>query len=142
LSYIKEAGMEHFQALCAIDQEVIGDTSRSGEIQQAIEEKRCLLYQSTEDIAGFLIVSHDFFGYDFISLVIVKPSERRKGIASALLSAYVKIAKTLKVFSSTNQSNTSMQQVFQAVGFVKSGFIDNLDEGDSEIIYVKIASPQ
>ena len=134
--------MEHLQSLCAMDQEVIGDQSRSQEIQQAIKEKRCLLYQANNDAAGFLLFNNDFFGYSFISLVIVKPSERRKGVATVLMSAYLEMAKTSKVFSSTNQSNTSMQQVFQGLGFVKSGFIDNLDEGDPEIIYVKKASPQ
>ncbi len=133
--------MEHLQVLCTIDQEVIGDASRTEEIQQAIEEKRCLLYQSTDNIAGFLLFTNDFFGYSFISLVIVKPSERRKGVASALMKAYMQMAKTSKVFSSTNQSNKRMQQLFHNLGFVKSGVIDNLDEGDPEIIYMKQASP-
>lgn len=134
--------MEHLQVLCTIDQEVIGDASRTEEIHQAIEEKRCLLYQSTDNIAGFLLFTNDFFGYSFISLVIVKPSERRKGVASALMKAYMQMAKTSKVFSSTNQSNKRMQQLFHNLGFVKSGVIDNLDEGDPEIIYMKQASPQ
>ena len=142
MSHIKEARMEHLQALCTIDQEVIGDASRTEEIQQAIEEKRCLLYQSADNIAGFLLFSNDFFGYSFISLVIVKPSERRRGVASALMKAYMQMAKTSKVFSSTNQSNQRMQQLFHNLGFVKSGIIDNLDEGDPEIIYMKQASPQ
>ncbi len=77
--HIIEARMEHLQALCTIDQEVIGDSSRAEEIQQAIKEKRCLLYQSADTILGFLLFSNDFFGYSFISLVIVRPSERRKG---------------------------------------------------------------
>ncbi|KEK10967.1 GNAT family N-acetyltransferase [Lysinibacillus fusiformis] len=141
MSNIKVAGLEHLQTLCAIDREVIGNASRSDEIQQAIEEKRCLLHHFADGITGFLISTEDFFGYDFISLVIVKPSARRKGIASALINAYVKTSKTVKVFSSTNQSNTSMQHVFQTLGFVKSGVINNLDDGDPEIIYVKIASP-
>ncbi|AMO33725.1 GNAT family N-acetyltransferase [Lysinibacillus sphaericus] len=142
MSDIKVARLEHLEALCAIDHEVIGNSSRSDEIQQAIEEKRCLLHHFADDITGFLIFTQDFFGYDFISLVMVKPSERRKGIASALINAYVKTSTTLKVFSSTNQSNKTMQNVFQTLGFVKSGVIENLDDGDPEIIYVKIASPQ
>lgn len=142
MSHIKEARMEHLQALCTIDQKVIGDASRTEEIQQAIEEKRCLLYQSTDNIAGFLLFTNDFFGYSFISLVIVKPPDRRKGVASALMKAYMQMAKTSKVFSSTNQSNKRMQQLFHNLGFVKSGVIDNLDEGDPEIIYMTQASPQ
>lgn len=30
-----------------------------------------------------------------------------------------------------------MQEVFKATGFIQSGFVENLDEGDPEIIYFK-----
>ncbi|MEY9976392.1 GNAT family N-acetyltransferase [Lysinibacillus sp. RC79] len=132
-----EARMEHFDEICAIDQEVIGDFSRSKHLRTAINEKRCIIQQTKKGIAGFLIFTNDFFENSFISLVIVKPSERRKGVATALLEFYVEMATTPKIFSSTNQSNTSMHKVFETAGFIKSGFIENLDEGDPEIIYVK-----
>jgi RimJ/RimL family protein N-acetyltransferase len=45
------------------------------------------------------------------------------------------ISPTEKLFSSTNQSNDAMHKVYEANGFTKSGLIDNLDEGDPEIIY-------
>ena len=77
------------------------------------------------------------FDNSFISLVIIKPTERRKGIATTLLNFYVERATTPKIFSSTNQSNTSMHKVFEMAGFIKSGYIENLDDGDPEIIFVK-----
>ncbi|AFU15440.1 GCN5-related N-acetyltransferase [Bacillus thuringiensis MC28] len=42
---------------------------------------------------------------------------------------------TQKIFSSTNESNTNMQKVFKANGFMRSGIIENLDEDDPEIIF-------
>jgi hypothetical protein len=30
-----------------------------------------------------------------------------------------------------------MQAVYESLGFVRSGFVENLDEGDPEIIYFK-----
>ncbi|PGM65339.1 hypothetical protein CN947_04830 [Bacillus cereus] len=42
---------------------------------------------------------------------------------------------TQKIFSSTNKSNENMQKVFQANGFIRSGMIENLDEGDPEFIF-------
>ena len=42
-----------------------------------------------------------------------------------------------KLFTSTNQSNTQMQALCETLGYVKSGWVDNLDEGDPEIIYFK-----
>lgn len=130
--------MDHLDEICAIDQEVIGDFSRSEYIRTAINEKRCIIQKTEKGIAGFLIFTNDFFENSFISLVIVKRSERRKGVATALLVFYVEMVDTPKIFSSTNQSNTSMQKVFETTGFIKSGYIENLDEGDPEIIYVKL----
>ena len=49
------------------------------------------------------------------------------------------ISPTKKIFSSTNQSNKRMQEVFKANGFIQSGFVENLDDGDPEIIYFKLA---
>ncbi|ACK91201.1 hypothetical protein bcere0016_45940 [Bacillus cereus 95/8201] len=41
-----------------------------------------------------------------------------------------------RFFSSTNESNESMQKVFNANGFIRSGIIvENLDEDDPEIIF-------
>lgn len=132
-----EARIEHFDEIFAMDQEVIGDFSRRDYLRSAIHEKRCIIHQTEKGIAGFLIFTNDFFDNSFISLVIIKPTERRKGIATTLLNFYVEMAATPKIFSSTNQSNTSMQKVFEMAGFIKSGYIENLDDGDPEIIFVK-----
>ncbi|AVK96773.1 GNAT family N-acetyltransferase [Lysinibacillus sphaericus] len=133
--YIIEASMEHFTFLCALDKEVIGDYSRSDRIKHAIVERRCMIYKIQSCIAGFLIFTTDFFDCSFISLVIVKPSERRKGVATALLVDFIERAPTAKIFSSTNRSNTKMQNIFNATGFKRSGYIENLDDDDPEIIY-------
>ncbi|MFJ7734011.1 GNAT family N-acetyltransferase [Lysinibacillus sp. NPDC097231] len=130
--------MEHLDEIGTIDQEVMGDSSRRQYILKAIQEKRCIIQQNEHGIAGFLIFTNDFFDNSFISLVIVKPSDRRKGVATALLDYYVGMAATSKIFSSTNQSNTTMHKVFETAEFIKCGYIENLDEGDPEIIYVKI----
>lgn len=140
MSLVMNARIEQLDEICAIDQEIMGDFSRSELIRIAIQEKRCIIKQNEHGIAGFLIFKNDFFEHSFISLVIVKPSERRRGVAASLIEAYVEIAITPKIFSSTNQSNTTMHQVFEKTGFIKSGIIENLDEGDPEIIYVKLST--
>lgn len=138
MSLVLYAEIEQLDEICAINREVLGDFSRSEQIRLAIQEKRCIIKQNEHGIEGFLIFTNDFFEHSFISLVIVKPSERRRGVAASLIEAYGEIAITPKIFSSTNQSNTAMHQVFEKTGFIKSGFIENLDEGDPEIIYVKL----
>ncbi|EON72712.1 GNAT family N-acetyltransferase [Lysinibacillus sphaericus] len=138
MEYSMYACMGDLDELVTIDQQVIGSTTRRHFIQKALVEERCIIQKTQSSIAGFLIFNTDFFACSFISLVIVKPTERRKGIATSLLAHYVEMASTQKIFSSTNQSNTAMQKVFETAGFKKSGYIENLDEGDPEIIYFKL----
>jgi ribosomal protein S18 acetylase RimI-like enzyme len=120
-----------------IDEEVIGNNSRCEYIRKAIEEERCIVANDKKLIVGFLIFDTRFFDCSFISLIIVRPTERRKGYATSLIEYFVNISPTKKIFSSTNKSNQRMQEVFKANGFIQSGIIENLDEGDPEIIYFK-----
>jgi RimJ/RimL family protein N-acetyltransferase len=41
------------------------------------------------------------------------------------------------LFTSTNQSNIAMQRLCESCGFERSGIVENLDEGDPELIYFK-----
>jgi ribosomal protein S18 acetylase RimI-like enzyme len=120
-----------------IDEEVIGSNNRREYIMKDVEEERCIVAFDKELIVGFLIFNTHFFDCSFISLIIVRPTERRKGYATSLIQYFIKISTTKKIFSSTNKSNQRMQEVFKVNGFIESGFIENLDEGDPEIIYFR-----
>lgn len=67
----------------------------------------------------------------------MEPAHRRHGVATALMRHVESICPTAKLFTSTNESNTPMQRLCKTLGFVRSGWIENLDEGDPEIIYFK-----
>jgi ribosomal protein S18 acetylase RimI-like enzyme len=120
-----------------IDREVIGSDSRRKYIKKAIEEERCITIKNESSFVGFLIFDTHFYACSFMSLIIVKPTERRKGYATSLIKYFISISPTKKIFSSTNQSNKRMQEVFKANGFIQSGIVENVDEGDPEIIYFK-----
>ena len=132
------AQLNNLEELVNIDEEVIGHNSRREYIKKAIEDERCIVaYDIKNQIVGFLLFDTHFFDCSFISLIIVRPTERRKGYATALIDYFINISPTRKIFSSTNKSNKSMQEVFKVNGFIESGFIENLDEGDPEIIYYR-----
>jgi ribosomal protein S18 acetylase RimI-like enzyme len=135
---IMAAQITDLQAIVQLDREVIGTTSRRDMIEHAIKQGRCILVKEKNEAAGFAIYDTNFFECTFISLVIVSPAKRRKGYASQLLNEVVRTSPTEKVFSSANRSNLSMQKVFKENGFVESGIVENLDEGDPEIIYFKL----
>ncbi|WP_047984765.1 GNAT family N-acetyltransferase [Ornithinibacillus californiensis] len=121
-----------------LDSEVIGNTSRKDTIETAIVQGRCFIVKESDDVVGFSIYDTNFFECTFITLIIVSPSKRRKGYGSLLLNEMVRTSPTQKVFSSTNRSNKAMHSVFESNGFVKSGIVENLDDGDPEIIYFKL----
>ncbi|MFA9556738.1 GNAT family N-acetyltransferase [Evansella sp. AB-rgal1] len=140
MSSVVKADIKELDIIVDIDNQVIGNTSRRNDIAKSIELEQCLVVKEDDGIAGFLLYDTNFFGCTFISLIIVSPLKRRKGYASLLINHLESIAPTQKVFSSTNRSNTAMQKVFDLNGFIESGFVDNLDEGDPELIYYKSKS--
>ncbi|MBH0174058.1 GNAT family N-acetyltransferase [Fictibacillus sp. 23RED33] len=134
---IQYAKKHHLQKIIELDKKIIGSDHRKEELEHAIKEERCLILYQEDEIAAFLIYHTHFFDCCFISLIMVDPAHQRKGLASSLLTHMSRISPTNKLFSSTNESNESMKKVFIKNNFKKSGFIDNLDEGDPEIIYYR-----
>ena len=70
-------------------------------------------------------------------MLYVHSQYRRQGIGLALVQWLESICKTNKLFTSTNESNHPMHSLLARLRFVPSGIINNLDEGDPEIVYVK-----
>ena len=132
---VKKASINDLDSIVHIDIDVIGNDSRRNYIKHTIDEGRCIVVKEDNSISGFLTYDTNFFGCIFLSLIIVSPEKRRRGYASSLLSYMLSHSPTQKIFSSTNESNESMQKVFHSSGFIRSGMIENLDEGDPEIIF-------
>ncbi|MDP3853585.1 GNAT family N-acetyltransferase [Phenylobacterium sp.] len=91
--------------------------------------------------AGFAVVG-DFFSNPFLDLIVTAPAARRQGVASALMAEIERVHAGLKLFVSTNVSNTVMQDLLARRGYLPSGRVDNLDPGDPELFYVRLPAPQ
>lgn len=115
----------------------IGDSSRRRFLLEAIRRRECYVALVQGSVVGFALMDTSFFEQSFVSLLIVHPGRRRMGIGSALLRSLEASCKTEKLFTSTNQSNRPMQRLCESLGYVKSGQVENLDEGDPEWIYFK-----
>jgi len=135
LKNVIKASINDLDAILHIDIDVIGNDSRRDYIKETINEGRCIIVKEDNSISGFLTYDTNFFSCTFLSLIIVSPTKRRRGYASSLISYMLSHSPTRKIFSSTNESNDSMQKVFNANGFIRSGIVENLDEGDPEIIF-------
>ncbi|OZQ61069.1 GNAT family N-acetyltransferase [Paenibacillus sp. VTT E-133280] len=133
------AAISDLSILSKIDSMVIGSENRKPKIEQYILNEQCVVASINREPVGYACYDTTFFECCFIQLVIVNPNFRRLGIAGALIRYIEEHSPTPKLFTSTNESNTIMQQVCLSLGFVRSGIIENLDDGDPEWVYFKQA---
>ena len=134
---IEKATQKDLETICTLDSMVLGNPSRRDFLDNAVKADQCLVAIIQNAIVGFAILETSFYGQGFISLLIVHPDYRKQGVAKALIQHIESICKAEKLFTSTNKSNVIAQQVFESLGFVRSGYVENLNESDPEIIYFK-----
>lgn len=137
---VEQARERDLEALCDVDRAVIGDHGRMGFLADAVGAGRCFVARLGTKLVGFVCFEHSFSGHGFISLLVVHPDHRRLGAATALIRHIEALCPTEKLFTSTNASNKAMRRVCEALGFVRSGGVDNLDEGEPEIVFFKSPS--
>jgi len=110
---------------------------RSDFLAKSVRFGQCWLARIENKTVGFVIFDQSFFENTFVKLLIVHEDYRRKGVGTALMRHVEKICLTEKLFTSTNESNIPAQKLYESLGFVKSGFVENLDDDDLEIFYFK-----
>lgn len=134
---IKKATQKDLAAILEV-MSVGSNADHTDFIIRSVEAGKCLVALISDKVAGFGILGTSlFYNQEFIELLIVHPEYRRRGIATALIKRMEEICPTKKLFTSTNESNIIAQKTYEANGFTRSGYIENLDEGDPEIIYFK-----
>lgn len=134
---VERATEDDYADICAIDTAHMGDDSRHEFLAKAVRARHCLIAREVGQALGFAVFDNSFFGNPFIDLLLVHPDHRGRGVGTALIRYAEKTCPSLKLFTSTNESNIPMQKLCEKLGFVRSGYIENLDEGDPEIIYFK-----
>lgn len=106
-------------------------------IRRGIDAGKCWLAEDESRPIGYGLLKEGFYGFDFIELLYVAETARRRGIGRALLKRLEQECKTPKVFTSTNESNGAMQRLLERLGYRPSGVIHNLDVNDPELVFVK-----
>lgn len=132
------AGHGDVAAMLACDAYAQAHASRGEAVRAAVGQGHCQVAIRAGQVVGYVLTHGDFFGHGFVSLVVVAPGQQRRGVGLRLLAAAEAGCRTGKLFTSTNQSNGAAQRLFAGAGFVRSGQIDHLDEGDPELVYVKL----
>ena len=133
---VRPAGAAEVASVAALGREAADRRDRVADLTAAQIEGRLVVAERDGEIVGYATHGR-FFEYDFVEMLIVRPSDRRTGVATALVSAIESRSQTGKLFTSTNRSNMAMQRLCARLGFEPSGVVDNLDEGDPEMFFVK-----
>jgi GNAT superfamily N-acetyltransferase len=138
---ITKATPKHLPAILELETMLIGNKEDHTElIKRSVKAGECYVALIDDKVVGAAILNYTFYNQGWLDLINVNPEYRRRGIGSALLKHLEKICKTSKFFTSANQSNVPARKTYEANGFVRSGYVDNLDEADTEIIYFKSLS--
>jgi GNAT superfamily N-acetyltransferase len=133
MAEVREARLDDVLGIVGIDP--LGSL-RTAEIESLIRTAACLVAVSGGAITGFLARrKRHFYGRDFVELLFVSPSHRHKGVGRALMQRTLADAETSRVFVSTNESNEAMRALLTSDGWVLSGVLVGLDEGDPEHVF-------
>jgi ribosomal protein S18 acetylase RimI-like enzyme len=134
---VRRAATADLPGLLESDAYASSHPERHGFLTEAVERGECIGAFFGGQPVGYIVLNHSFFGRGFVPLVVVTPSMRRQGVAQSLFVAAESLCKTETLFTSTNASNTEAQRLLERIGFKRSGSIENLDAGDSELVYFK-----
>lgn len=136
---IRTAAAGDLSAILGFDHLARTDPARRQLVTDAVHAGTCFVATDSAGRAiGYAIYQHRFFGHVLIELLYTDPAHRRRGVATALVSyCEAHACQTPKLFVSTNRSNAAMRGLLVKLGFVQTGTIEDLDEGDPELIYAK-----
>ncbi|XFC39864.1 N-acetyltransferase family protein [Stenotrophomonas indicatrix] len=132
---IRAAECTDLPALIALDSVAADDPRRAVQIGQWLADGHMHVAELDGTPVGYRVQHRHFFGEAFIEMLMVAVPLRGHGIGRALLLHATSISAGTRLFTSTNQSNASMQRLLAAAGFVQCGIVHGLDDGDPELIY-------
>ncbi|MBH3299425.1 GNAT family N-acetyltransferase [Serratia marcescens] len=133
--FVRLATETDVAALIALDSVAEHEPQRAAQIRAWGGQGDCYLAEEQDVVMGYGVLHYHFFGCGFIEMLMVGERYRRRGVGQALITALKSHCRHPKLFTSTNRSNLPMQRLLLNAGFVASGQIDNLDDGDPEQVF-------
>jgi len=134
---IRSATSDDLHAILAIDDYCRTHPERKKAIERWIGSGACYVAIVDGNVVGYAALEYSFYDNGFIAMLTTTTDHRRQGIGTALVRHIESVCMTPKLFTSTNESNKPMQALLAKLGYQPSGIIENLDEGDAELVYVK-----
>lgn len=135
---IRRGNVSDVEAISAFDLVAVRDEKRRQFIQRSVASSTCYVAVYENEVIGYGVLSYTFYDNGCIEMLYVNSNHRRRGVATALLRHLESLCETPKLFTSTNRSNLAMQSLLVESGYELSGVIQNLDEGDPELVFYKL----
>lgn len=134
---IRLALSQDLKPIINIDDLAQADPPRLKFINRVLAARQCYIVEQREIIIGYGALEYSFYDHGFISMLYIHKTFRQQGFGTQMMRYFESICQTKKIFASTNQSNKPMQALLKSIEYQPSGIIENLDEGDPELVYWK-----
>lgn len=137
----RRASSKDLDAVLEVERAAPVGRERSALLTARVQSGEVILFEHEARVLGYAVLrDHAFFGRDFVELLAVVSSDRRRGVASLLLQRALEMSSTQRIFTSTNESNAPMIDLLEKAGWHFSGLLEGIDEGDPELVYFVDAS--
>lgn len=138
---VRRATTSDFDGMIALDTGNPHGSPRAEALREWVAGDCAHLALEAGKPVGYAVMSRHFFDRAFIELLMVGAEFRRRGLATAMLRYLASISPTEVLWTSTNESNAAMRALLAAEGFVPSGIVEGLDEGDPELFFRRRVRP-
>ncbi len=139
---VRPARPEDVPPCADLAEEVFGGGRGGAFVQAAFDRAQLLVARAEGGPVGVLAYRTDWFGCTLVTLVSVRPDWRRRGVARALFQAVEEQSPGPRLFSSTPETHAVAIQLHRALGFVSTGYVDNLPQGYRELFFYKRVAPR
>ncbi|WP_326671695.1 MULTISPECIES: GNAT family N-acetyltransferase [unclassified Streptomyces] len=134
---VRRASETDADALARIDSVAAeGDEARRRNIRNWCRQGLAAVAEDESGPLGYCVVEYTFFEQGFVTMLMVAPAARGRGVGGRLLADAAASCSAPKLFTSTNVSNQPMQRLLQRAGWSPVGLLHGLDEGDPELFYL------
>lgn len=134
---VRPAAATDWAGLCELDSTAAtGDEARRSNLRRWCEQGSALVAEDASGPLGYAVLEYTFFEQGFVTMLMVAPSARRRGVGSRLLDEAAAVCTAPKLFTSTNVSNHPMQRLLRHAGWRPVGLLHGLDENDPELFYL------
>lgn len=133
---VDRADTADWAALAGLDSvAAAGDPARGDAVRRWCERGVVLMARDASGPVGYSVLEYTFFEQGFVTMLMVAPRARRRGVGARLLTAVETACATAKLFTSANVSNHPMQQLLRRAHWDCCGLLHGLDEGDPELFF-------